>query len=165
MLSDTPTVRGGEKLRRRIATIRRAYALPPLVNEIGVLLLRRTLDRFDRQLTPEGTLWAPLKDTTLARKKREGFGDKPSLVRTNEMRKSIRVLRGMATGAVYTNTGAGLRIGIDNPEAVSRARANNAGTSRIQARRFLGVGRLDIKAVDSLLRRHVSLLKSKLDKV
>lgn len=150
--TDTKFVRGAAKLSQRIQTIRNATALPPLIDEITDLLLKRTLRRFDAQVDPDGKKWAPLKDVTLRRKKQGGFGDKPSLVRTQTMRDAIHRIRGGA-GSTFFTTGAGSRIGIDDPAIAEYAKAQNKGTKTIPARRFLGLGALDIKAVDGLLRR------------
>ena len=116
------------------------------------MLLRRTLERFDREVDPDGTPWKPLAPATVIIKRRLGFGHKGKLKRTEALRRSIRVIRG-GLGTVYTNTGAGFRIGVDDPKVVEYARVQNSGADRIPARRFLGIGRLDVKAVDSLLRR------------
>jgi len=154
MATETPFVRGAERLSQRIATIRRNLSLPALTDEIGDLLLRRTMDRFDREVDPDGKSWKPLALSTLERKRRLGFGDKKKLVRTQKMRDSIRKITGRNAGATYANTGAGVRIGISDPKEIDKARAQNLGVpGRIPARRFLGVGRLDVKAVDSFLRR------------
>lgn len=154
MVADTRYVSGAEKLGRRIATIRTRLNLPAMVDEIGNLLLKRTLSRFDAEVTPDYLPWAPLKQTTILRRKSEGYGPTPKLVRTKTMRDSIKLIKGGITGAVFTNTGAGVRIGIDDEEIAKYGRVQNQGQpGRIVARRFLGIGRLDVKAVDSLLRR------------
>ncbi len=158
MINDTPFVRGAQRLGQRIATIRATCALPPMVDEITDLLLKRTLARFDQQVDPDGRPWRALSAYTLQRREKEGFGSGPILQRTKALRSSIRVIRGAAVGATYTNTGAGSRIGVDDPETVQRAAVHNKGSEHIPARRFLGIGRLDVKAVDSLLRRKAATL-------
>lgn len=158
MINDTPYVRGAQRLGQRIASIRAAYALPPLVDEISALLLKRTLERFDREVDPDNRPWRPLTAYTLQRREKEGYGPGPILQRTKTLRSSIRVIRGAAVGATYANTGAGSRIGVDDPETVQRAAVHNKGSAHIPARRFLGIGRLDVKAVDSLLRRKAANL-------
>lgn len=82
MAEDTPFVRGAARLSRRIATIRENLALPKLTQEIGALLLRRTLQRFDRQVTPDNVPWPDLKEATTAAKRRLGYGKGAILVRT-----------------------------------------------------------------------------------
>lgn len=151
--SDTRFVHGAARLSQRIETIRRNLALPVLTNEIGELLLRRTMDRFDREVDPDGTPWQELAATTIAAKRRQGYGNKGKLVRTSKLRNSIKMIRGSNAGTIFTNTGAGVRIGIADPEVVQYARIQNNGNRTTPARRFLGVGRLDVKAVDSFLRR------------
>lgn len=156
-MADTPYVKGADKLQRRIATIRKNLNLPAMTQEIGQLLLKRTQDRFDKEVDPDSKPWKPLAPATLERKRREGYGDAKKLVRKGDLRKAIAIIRGGA-GTTFTNTGAGVRIGIDDPTQVAKAQAQNKGTSRIPARRFLGVGALDVKAVDSYLRRKAANL-------
>lgn len=153
MVKDTPFVRGSAKLQQRIRTISRTLGLPALMPEVGDLLYARTMRRFDRQVDPDENAWPPLAESTLRRKKAEGFEGKPPLVRKGDMRNAIRLIVGNATGATYTNTGAGFRIGIAEEDIAEYATIQNRGNQRIPARRFLGIGRLDVKAVDSLMRR------------
>lgn len=152
MATDTPFVKGADKLRQRVATIRRNLNLPAMTEEIAGLLVLRTLRRFDRQVTPDEVPWKPLSEATLMDKRRKGFADKPSLRRTDALRSSIKAIRG-GLGATFINTGAGSRIGVDDPNIAKYATAQNKGTKKIPARRFLGLGALDIRAVDSLMRR------------
>ena len=148
---DTAYVRGAERLARRIQTIRRSLALPVLTNEIGELLLRRTLDRFDREVDPDGDRWVPLKSGTQRVKARLGVGG--ILKRTLRLRNSIRLIRGSVTGLIFTNTGAGIRIGVADPTAAVYGGYHNRGVRPNPQRRFLGIGELDVKSVDSFLRR------------
>lgn len=158
---DTKYVRGAERLGRRIATIRAAVSVPVLVREANELLLRRTLDRFDREVDPDGKPWPALAGSTLERRKRaNGFVGKPKLVQTGELRASIQLIRG-GEGTLYTNTGAGGRIGIEGDEAlVGKARAHQRGYKNIPVRRFLGIGKNDVTAVDGLLRRTAAKLEN-----
>lgn len=156
---DTQFVRGADKLSARIQSIKAAIALPSLTSEIADLLVRRTLQRFDREEDPDGKKWAPLATETLATKQRLGYGKKGILKRTESLREAIGRIRG-GIGTFAVNTGAGFRIGIKDPATVDRARALNYGTNKIPARRFLGIGRLDVKAVDSLMRRRASKLEN-----
>jgi len=159
MAEDTPFVRGAARLSRRIATIRENLALPKLTQEIGALLLRRTLQRFDRQVTPDNVPWPDLKEATTAAKRRLGYGKGAILVRTGDLRNSIKLIRG-GEGATYTTTGAGVRIGIADSEIAEYGKAHNLGLGGMPVRRFLGVGRLDIKAIDSLMRRKAKKLEA-----
>lgn len=157
--ADTRYVRGAEKLGKRIATIRAVLSVPALVQEANQLLLRRTLRRFDQQVDPDNRPWTPLAESTLARRGRAG-GSKgsPILVQSGELRRSIKIIKGGA-GTIYTNTGAEGRIGVEGSESlVGKARAHQRGTKNIPVRRFLGIGRPDVKAVDGLLRRKAESL-------
>lgn len=161
MVKDTHFVRGAERLGRRINTIRTNLNLPALHNEVGELLHKRFLNRFDREITPDGLPWLPLAESTLRRKRALGYGDANKLVRTTDMRNAIQIIRGRADGGVFANTGGGLRIGIKDPEIAKYATVHNNGSGggRTPQRRFLGIGRLDVKAVDSLLRRKAQQLE------
>lgn len=158
-MADTEFVRGAQKLSARIASIRRAVDLPDMTNEIGDLLLKRTLTRFDKEQDPDGRPWRALSPVTIETKRRKGFGGKGKLKRTEALRNAIRKIRG-GRGTVYTNTGAEVRIGVEDSKIAPYARAQNTGTRTIPARRFLGIGRLDVKAVDSLLRRKATQLEN-----
>lgn len=160
MSLDNLFVRGAERLKQRIETIRTRLALPALTNEIGELLLRRTLDRFDRAVDPDGRPWKPLSPATLRRKSAAGYAGKGSLKRTETLRKSIRIIKSNA-GATFINTGAGARIGVTG-EAEARARVHQYGSRTVPARRFLGVGALDVKSTDSFLRRRAAALEQDL---
>lgn len=158
MATDTPQVTGAAALSQRIAKLRENLNLPALTQEIGVLLQRRTIQRFDKEVDPDNRRWKPLSPATLRIKRRLGYGRKGMLKRTERLRNSIRVIRG-GFGSTFTNTGAGVRIGVDDPKVAEYARVQNRGEGRIPARRFLGIGSLDVKAVDSLLRRKAKQLE------
>ncbi len=159
MAEDTRYVRGGQKLAQRLATIRAAIGLPALTQEIGNLLLRRTLERFDREVDPDGVKWVELSEDTIVAKRRLGYGGTGKLKRDLRLRQSIHLIRG-GSGSIFTNTGAGVRIGIDDPEVVNYAAALNRGSKTIPARRFLGIGRNDVTSVDSLMRRKAAQLEA-----
>jgi phage gpG-like protein len=160
MVDDTRFVKGAAKLGRRIASIRAALNLPLLTEEIGSLLLNRVRSRFKSMVDPDGNPWKELAPATLRRKAQLGYGNEQKLVRKGSMRDAIQIIRG-GLGSTFFNTGAGLRIGIQDPEIAEYARVQNKGQpGRIPARRFLGIGRLDVKAVDSLLRRKAQQLEN-----
>lgn len=156
MANDAPFVDGAAKLSRRIATITAKLALPAMTQEIGELLVRRILKRFDEEVDADGKKWKDLSPVTLGIKKRLGYGGEKKLVRTHALRDAIKVVKGGA-GSFAINTGAGLRIGIDDGVLGERGQPVSL-YARIQnrernGRQFLGIGRLDIKSVDSFLRR------------
>ena len=157
-LSNNRRVLGAQKLAKRIQTIRENLNLPEMVDSIGELLLRRTKNRFDTETDPTGKRWTPLKASTLARRRRNGSSSEKILQDTKAMKDSIKVIRG-GVGTAYTNTGAGIRIGIDDPDIAAYARLHQLGKS-VKKRRFLGVGAADVKAVDGLLRRKAAQLET-----
>jgi hypothetical protein len=156
MSLDTRVVTGAERLKRRLSAIRTTLQLPALTNEIGLLLLRRMQDRYDREVDPEGERWVPLARKTVLDKQRLGVGSKGILKRTDELRHAIQIIRGSVAGTMFTNTGGGVRIGVSGPpKVVSRGRAHQRGVPQkhLPQRRFLGIGSLDVRSVDSMLRR------------
>jgi phage gpG-like protein len=62
--------RGGEALQRLAD---RAIQFADPLAEIGELLVASTQDRFNQAVAPDGTPWAPLAASTLARKKGPGI--------------------------------------------------------------------------------------------
>lgn len=159
MSIDTKFVKGADKLKTRIATIRTNLALPEMTDAIGQLLLARTLRRFDREVDPDNVPWKPRAESTMKRRERANYPpDSPLLVETGGLRNAIRLIRG-GRGTVSVNTGAGVRIGVQDTQIAKRAGAHQRGYGHIPQRRFLGIGRLDIKAIDSLLRRKAEQLE------
>jgi hypothetical protein len=153
---DSKFVNGAAKLSQRIATITAKLALPLMTQQIGSLLERRIKERFDKEITADGKAWKALKESTLKRKAYLGYGDKKKLVRDSSLRNAIKAIKG-GEGSYAVNTGAGVRIGVD-AKAIDRDGDPVSVYARIQnrernQRQFIGIGRLDIKSVDSLLRR------------
>jgi phage gpG-like protein len=160
MSIDTPYVRGAERLKLRLERIRASIDVQATTQDIGALLLRRTLERFDREVDPDNRKWAELSEETVMTRRRKGrSANKKKLVETGAMRRAIKLIRG-GLGTIFTNTGAGVRIGIEDPEIAEYARAQQRGTDNIPARRFLGIGALDVKSVDAYMRRKAKKMES-----
>ncbi|MCK5307024.1 MAG: phage virion morphogenesis protein [Zetaproteobacteria bacterium] len=151
-------IRGSRRVKAHLA--RYAAAVPAILAQgrLEKMLLRRTKDRFRTKKAPDGKAWKDLKDITAAQKT---TGKSKPLIRSGEMYKAIEVVRStMGEASLRSPTGAGFTIGIVG-EAVTRARAHQfgarksgkGGRSRIPQRRFLGIGKEDVTAVNRLLRR------------
>lgn len=159
-MTDTRFVHGAERVRRRIQSIQRATQVALHSGLLENLLLQRIKERFRRGVDADGKPWPALKDTTTKRKSYQYDGKGP-LFRTGDLFRAIQIIQGTNEGSFAVSTGAGFRIGIsgDNEDIAEYARAQNYGffhyrsLKRVPARRFLGIGELDRKAVDSLLRR------------
>lgn len=151
---DNEFLHGADRLKQRIRTIRSNYDVHVIVPELGQLLLNRTRARFDRQVDPDNNPWKALLPSTLRRKDNGGYGDQPALVRERSLRDSIQITEG-GEGSFAVNTGAQVRIGIQDEEIAQYARLLQKGTKRMSARAFLGIGALDIKAVDGYMRRRI----------
>lgn len=150
---DNQYVQGGDRLVDRVATIRKKLAIADVVGDIGAFLLRRTLNRFDEEVDPDGKRWKPLADSTLRRREYADASGKKMLVRTRTLRESIKIIKG-GLGSTFTNTGAGLRIGIDASARTEDGKSVALyGKIQNQRRRFLGVGTQDVRDIDSMLRR------------
>lgn len=177
-MADTPYVKGATKLRQRIATIRAGvpFALNRAVSDAGQLILQRTRNRYLRGVDPDGRPWTALSGATLVRKKRPPtspqYRDKGQLAKgfsTGALYGSIQLIRGSSAGLFAAVTGAGVRIGIGNAGAfgpvqkrgkdiAQYARTFQQGSANQPARRFIGIGALDVKSVDSLLRNRIRRL-------
>ena len=163
MVTDTRYVNGAQRLAQRIRTIRAGLALGPMVDEIGDLLLKRTLKRFDSEVDPDGRPWPELSHGRQQRRARDGHSGKMLNV-TGALRGSIHLIRGAVDFVrVYTNTGSGIRIGVEPGEQAMKAYVHNYGWKRkpggpIPQRRIFGIGALDVKSVDSFLRRRAQSL-------
>lgn len=144
-------VTGQEKISTRLNKIRSMTGAFLLGQELRNLLLKRTLDRFDRGVDPDNVPWKPLSMSTIARRRRAGQGERILFV-TGKLRESIVIIRGRGF-VTATNTGAGFRIGVEDPD-VAYGRMHQIGIG-VPQRRFLGIGRLDVVAVNALLRRRI----------
>lgn len=87
--------------------------------------------------------------------------------RTGRLRGAIGVLGGAGGTGFGVVTGAGFRIGVrsqnisDGTRTINPAlygKVHHQGNKHVPQRRFLGIGALDVKAVDSLLRREMNKL-------
>lgn len=149
---------GAGALLKRIATIQ--SGIGPLVSRerLGAFLVRRMQERFDKEQAPDGTRWKGRAPTSR--------GNHKILNKTGALRGALGVLEGTGSG-FGAATGAGFRIGIrsmkvrDGSRMVDTAvygRAHHLGLGHVPQRRILGIGALDVKAVDSLLRRELKKL-------
>lgn len=154
----TKKVTGERALLQRIATIQAGVG--PLVarERLGAFLVRRMQDRFDREVDPDGNRWKARAPSTR--------GGHKLLNRTGKLRGALGVLEGVG-GGFGSATGAGFRIGIrsqkvkDGNRTVDTAvygKAHHQGNKHVPQRRILGIGALDVKAVDSLMRRELKKL-------
>lgn len=159
MASAKRAVSGDQKLLKRIRTIQEG--LPALASRerLGDFLVRRMQERYGRRVDPEGRPWKERSTNTK--------GDHPLLEKKGNLRKAIGVLGGLNGSGMGIATGAGFRIGVRSvkvPESgrtVDTAvygRAHQIGNKHVPRRRFIGISDLDVKAVDSLLRREMNKL-------
>lgn len=147
---------GAAEAVRKIAHVRQ-QALGVLSDrELSTLILTRLKARFIQGVAPDGTPWPGLLETTIERKKRGG-SKRPStlLYDSGRLYNSIKIIQGSNAGLMTMNTGIGVRIGVSDPIAAQYGRLHNEGLGGQEKRQFIGLSRLDILAVSSLLRRRL----------
>lgn len=160
------SVSGATKLHRRLGRV--TVGVDNLLGKgrLEGFLLRRVKERFKppggkiAQRDPSGNPWAKLKDGT---KRRINLNRSQVLVESGKLRDAIQIVRSnlSSISALASPTGAGFYIGIPLGHEVAKyARLHNNGGRtgkgvRIPRRRFLGISREDVKAVDNLLRREM----------
>lgn len=126
-------------------------------------MLRRQTTRYDKEVNPDGTPWAPLLDQTIKRKKRAGSNG-PTLVRSGKLRKAVDIIVGSRTGLFAIDTGLGFRVGVNDPDAAIYGRVHNQGLYSGQIkrhqkrRRFIGLSPLDVTSAKALLRRRAQII-------
>jgi phage gpG-like protein len=154
-MSDSRQVLGSKAL---LAKLRRVSAAASGVVgdvELERLLLSRVRARFEQGVSPDGTPWPGLMESTVASKKRHGFRrPEAPLQATGRLLQSIQIIHGSNEGLLAGNTGAGFRIGISDKIAAVYGRLHNYGIGQ-ERRQFIGLGRLDVVAVSGLLRRRL----------
>ncbi|CAJ3486248.1 phage virion morphogenesis protein [Burkholderia pseudomallei] len=117
--------------------------LEPALQQMGEVIERAVQKGFVDETTPEGRPWAPLKDSTLARKARGGF-PLDILTRTRELRESIAYTVGEDFVAVGTNVPYG---GVHM--------AGKRGDKPMPARPFLGLPEGGNRALAEVLLQHL----------
>ncbi|WP_175784239.1 phage virion morphogenesis protein [Burkholderia ambifaria] len=146
-------VRGIDAIRQEIGRIEaRGHALEPVHRKIGALLESRIERRFDTKVDPLGSRWAPHRQTTIDRYKRQdGKGGRRGslLQRSGMMRDSLS----------HAASNQGVMIGFGRPYALF----HEYGTRRMIRRGILMADPLagtlaesDIDAVLTLLLNHFS---------
>ncbi len=154
---------GSDDLIRRIGSIKIHYGnfLGGMPTRVGEFLVKRIKRRYLERLDPELKPWKELAPST--KKIKESLfvrgllsADPPAtpgtiLVRTGNLYRSIGIIE--KTSSLAGQTGLGFRIGVKDKDAARYGRFHQYGRKKLPKRAFLGFSRLDIKAVDSLLRR------------
>jgi hypothetical protein len=153
------TITGQKRLVSRIKRIRNG--LPPVLDDESAkqLLIRRIRARFIAEVSPDGTPWAPLAAKTVANKKRKGRGaPEKKLIDSRSLYRAFGEISSSAGGLLAFSTGAGFRIGVDDPEVAEYGRIQNYGNSRIPARPFIGLSPQDVESYVRAIRRKLNRL-------
>lgn len=153
---NTPQVQGADALVQKIKRVRAAAVGVLTDPQIENLLIRRVRARFAQGVAPDGTPWPGLLESTIASKRRHGFKKPEALLQASgRLFAALQIIRGNNTGLLSGNTGAGFRIGINDPVAAEYGRLHNYGLGGQEQRQFVGLSRLDVVAVSGLLRRNL----------
>lgn len=155
-------------VRRALSTLSgRVGQLWPALKNIGEYMVRSTWERFDAQKDPGGTPWAPLKNTTLLRKR----GSK-ILIETSRLRDSIVYKVSEREVAIGTNVvyAAIHQFGGKTKPTTIRAKSKKAlfwpgaahpvssvrhPGSTIPARPFLGISEEDRQEIAAIFGDHL----------
>lgn len=130
--------------------------LRPVLANIGEHMLRSTRERWDREISPSGIAWTPLRPSTIASKSRTQKGNKTKSgqARSRTRAPATAILREsnlLRDTIAYQVSGGNLRVGTPQAYGVF----HQFGTRKMPAREFLGVGAEDeieiLEIVESFL--------------
>ena len=157
-------VRNSTKLKRKLDGIKGGVVALLSKQKLEKFLIRRVHMRFaprganaQAQRSPDRTPWPELKDKT---KRKYNKNRNQVLTDSGDLMKAIQVVRSTmgSAASLASPTGAGFKIGIADPTQLKKARAHHYGIpGKLAPRRFLGISKADVTAVDSLIKR--TLLK------
>lgn len=155
-MADTRQVKGATAFIQKLKRVRAASVGVVSDPQIQNLLLRRVRGRFAQGVSPDGTPWPGLLESTIAAKRRKGSRNPSALLQDScRLFGALQIIQGGNAGLLAGNTGLGFRIGIDDPVAAEYGRLHNYGLAGQEQRQFIGISRLDVVAVSSLLRRNL----------
>lgn len=143
--------------------------LRPVFQDIGEYLDLAHRERWDKEVSPDGTPWEPLSDATLRRRALKGVsrgkGQKRKSLTTRKGNTKIGAIRALANAGIlvesgglretlrYYATDSGLEFGSDRPYgATHQFGRSEAG---IPARPWLGVSRSDETEILDILQTHL----------
>lgn len=125
---------------------RRAQDPQPAFDAFGEYMLGRIDMRFRRGGVPR---WAPLAPSTIADKMRQGYGDKPTLVRTGRLRRSFRARTTKRTLQIINRRSRG---GV----SLYRVHQEGAPGANIPRRQMVAYGRTEQQRLSAIMRRHLT---------
>lgn len=153
----TPKVRGHQEIITRLRKVAAGVSSAAVGADIEKFMEDRVKLRFSRQRDPDGNKWDAISPQWAKRK-----GNNKILTHSGTLRKAIKVVRRNA-GSLASSTGLGFSIGVDpdatDPNgvpAIQYGRVHNFGMGRHPPRRFLGMGALDIRALQDRMRTAVN---------
>ncbi len=127
--------------------------LTPVMNRIGEQLAESAMQRIDREVSPDGTPFAPRSPATLARYKRQGRGFGGILHRSGDMRSDIFHAYGRDFAEVGSNAVQSAVMQFGQPKGASgtNARGRPIPWGDIPARPFLGISDDDRDAIGEIV--------------
>ncbi len=102
-----------------------------MIKEVAKIQEKYFLEQFNSQ-SFNGEAWEPLAESTLKDKARKGFGGKPSLVRTGDLKTALE------EGLKKSIDTASMKNGIEITVDCDYAGYHNYGDGKIPKRRFIG---------------------------
>lgn len=128
--------------------VAQAADLQPAMMEIAEYLHERTRDHFDNQEAPDGTPWAPLADSTKARKQAQGVPINKILHgQTLNLRDTIFPF--------YSSTEAGVSTG-PGTEAYAATQHFGDAKRNIEPRPVMGISEADEQEVIAILEQFLA---------
>lgn len=156
----TSKIKGASKVKELLRRAEFATQMTLSRDGLKTLILGRHKRRFDEggqggelnpaQRDPDGNEWPDVSEST----RRYHPNTLRLLYDTGALRKAVHVVRSqMSPRQLQSPTGGGFRIGVRGNQK-DKAEAHQKGTDVMPARRFLGVGKQDVVAVDNWIKRN-----------
>lgn len=137
-------IEGLNKLQNKLSDItNKLKGAKQFYSSVGAYIQRQTIkERFDKEQTPEGEKWKPLKPSTIkARNKRHKTSRMKILQDTGELRRSIK----------YEADNEKVKVGSN----LIYARTHQFGRDKIPARPFLGVTKQERQHIVKMLTQYI----------
>lgn len=132
--------------------LKRLRNFGPALSEVGAYLELKAKRRFINEVAPNGTPWAPLKPSTLRRKKTRGYAirDKKK-VKIQHPTVILRETGGLAASIGFNVSGDEVRVA----PALKYGIFHQTGTTKMTARPFMGFEEDDANRIGQIFKDHV----------
>lgn len=148
--------RSREAIREAIAQL---DDMTPVFQDIGEYMLEATRQRFAEGKAPDGSSWAPKRQSTLDRYKRLGYGSltRPLIGPSRSLSRQIQKVvskDGVVIGSSLIYSGV-MQDGAERGAFGTNARGSPIPWGRIPARTWLGISRDDETAIVEIVDEHL----------